>query len=52
MNRFKGPKCKGNQYSAIPNENTPCVYCGNPTVRRMQTLDEDEVEERNDEKNE
>jgi hypothetical protein len=40
MNRFKCPKCKGNQFSTNPNENTPCIYCGNPTVKRMNTLEE------------
>ena len=49
MNRFKCPNCKKNQYSANPSENTSCIYCGNPTVKRMQTLDDEDDEERTDE---
>jgi hypothetical protein len=40
MNRFKCPQCNGNQFSTNSNENTPCIYCGNPTVKKMDTLDE------------
>lgn len=53
MNRFKCPKCKGNQYSTSYNENTPCIYCGNPNVKRMDTLEEvpDEDERNGENKN-
>ena len=40
MNRFKCPKCKGNQYSTSTNENTPCIYCKYPIVKLMKTIDE------------
>lgn len=40
MNRFKCPKCKGNQFSTNSNENTACIYCGNLKVKLMKTLDE------------
>lgn len=40
MNRFKCPKCKRNQYSTSRNENTACIYCDNPKVNMMDTLDE------------
>lgn len=40
MIRFKCPVCKRNQYSANPNEKTSCIYCGNPVVQKMETLDE------------
>ncbi len=49
MNRFKCPKCKGNQYSSSTNENTPCIYCGNPNVKMMHTL-EDESDKLNNNK--
>lgn len=41
MNRYKCPNCKGNQYSASPNKSDePCIYCGNPKVQMMDTLEE------------
>lgn len=41
MIRYKCPKCNGDQYSSNPNKsNEPCIYCGNPKVQKMDTLDE------------
>jgi len=41
MNRYKCPKCKGNQFTSNPNrEKEPCIYCRNESTVLMPTLDE------------
>ena len=46
MNRFKCPRCGGNQYTAC-NKAKECIYCGNDELQKMETLEpeESEVEE-------
>ncbi len=51
MIRYKCPKCKGNQYSASPNKSDePCIYCGNPKVQMMDSIEESEGEQIEDTK--
>lgn len=39
MNRYKCPKCGGNQYSASPNKaKEPCIYCGHEGTELMDDL--------------
>lgn len=46
MNRYKCPKCKGNQYSASDKRsNEPCIYCGNEVTELMKDIEESEGEE-------
>lgn len=45
MNRYKCPKCKGNQYSSSnKKENEPCIYCGNKETKLMEDIEEAEDE--------
>lgn len=42
MNRYKCPKCKGNQYSASDQkEQEPCIYCGNKETKLMENIEEE-----------
>lgn len=48
MNRFKCLKCDGDQFSASSDENTPCIYCGNTPVKKMDNINEDERTDKNE----
>lgn len=55
MNRYKCPKCGGNQYSASPDKaKEPCIYCGHVGTVLMNDLidgkedQEDSTETRQD----
>jgi DNA-directed RNA polymerase subunit RPC12/RpoP len=52
MNRYKCPKCGGNQYSASPDrKDEPCIYCGYKGVELMndtQKLTKEEISDEQD----
>jgi len=43
MNRFKCPRCGGNQYTACDTAQE-CIYCGHKELKKRETLKQ-EVEE-------
>lgn len=45
MNRFKCPRCGGNQYTAA-DEAEECIYCGHQGLKKMDTLEEKSLDGR------
>lgn len=44
MNRFRCNSCGGDQYTAADTAQV-CIYCGNETLEKMDTLEPDDVED-------
>jgi predicted nucleic-acid-binding Zn-ribbon protein len=47
MNRFKCPACGGNQYTSCSTAEG-CIYCGHKELEKMEILEPDESEVRED----
>jgi len=45
MNRFKCPRCGGNQYTAA-DEAEKCIYCEHQELEKMDTLEEKSLDGR------